>query len=69
MLSKSKDVVAILLTGGGARSAYQLGVLKYVFKDLKCLPQSPILLGTSAGAINTFYLAMNAHKGLDHAIH
>ena len=49
-----------MLTGGGARAAYQVGVLRYlarVFPDL-----SPdVLTGVSAGGINAAYLA--AHQG------
>ncbi|MAT49645.1 MAG: patatin [Porticoccaceae bacterium] len=50
---------ALILSGGGARAAYQVGVLKAV-KDL--LPSHhynpfPIICGTSAGAINTLALA------------
>ena len=44
----------LVLTGGGARAAYQVGVLKAV-RDILGGPQKnpfPILCGTSAGAIN-----------------
>lgn len=53
---------ALVLSGGGARAAYQVGVLTAV-KDL-LPPQSnpfPILAGTSAGAINAVSLASNSH--------
>ncbi len=63
-----KDRLAIMLTGGGARAAYQLGVLKYIFTELKCVPESPIFIGTSAGAINAFFLTLKAHEGFDQAI-
>ncbi len=50
---------ALVLTGGGARAAYQIGVLAAV-RDL--LPDKqrnpfPIICGTSAGAVNAAYLA------------
>ncbi|MGQ9425349.1 patatin-like phospholipase family protein [Gilvimarinus sp. F26214L] len=54
---------ALILSGGGARAAYQVGVLSAV-KDI--LPASahnpfPIICGTSAGAINA--LALSTHSG------
>src|SRR4051794_22197678 len=53
--------VAMILSGGGARGAYEVGVLSYIFDDLTRLRGSPpridILCGTSVGAINASYLA------------
>ena len=54
---------ALILSGGGARAAYQVGVLKAL---AEILPESqsnpfPIICGTSAGAINA--LALAAHTG------
>jgi NTE family protein len=52
----------IVLTGGGARAAYQVGVLKGI-RDILGNPVKnpfPILCGTSAGAINAATLAVNA---------
>lgn len=42
---------ALVLTGGGARGAYQAGVLKYIGE---CIPEAhfEILVGSSSGAIN-----------------
>ncbi len=54
---------ALILSGGGARAAYQVGVLKAVADILPegaCNP-FPIICGTSAGAINAVTLA--AHEG------
>lgn len=48
--------LALVLTGGGARAAYQVGVLRALtsrFRELRC----SILTGVSAGAINAAYLA------------
>jgi NTE family protein len=52
----SQGDLAIVLTGGGARAAYQVGVLAGL---ARCFPdlQVPILSGVSAGAINAAYLA------------
>jgi NTE family protein len=52
----------LVLTGGGARAAYQVGVLKAV-RELLGAPKAnpfPILCGTSAGAVNATSLAAQA---------
>ena len=58
----AKPNTALLLTGGGARAAYQVGVLKAV---AELYPRNlgipfPILCGTSAGALNITALACYA---------
>jgi NTE family protein len=53
----------LLLTGGGARGAYQAGVLMGVARVLGDAPRPfpfPILTGMSAGSINTLILAGRA---------
>jgi NTE family protein len=58
----NKPKAALVLTGGGARAAYQVGVLKAV-RELLPLPEKnpfPIICGTSAGAINAATLAVFA---------
>src|SRR5438552_16782265 len=52
--------LALVLGGGGARGAYQVGVLAGLAERLPGLA-FPIIAGTSVGAINTVYLA--AHLG------
>lgn len=52
--------LALVLAGGGARGAYQVGVLAGLAERLPGL-EFPILAGMSVGAINTIYLA--AHPG------
>jgi len=57
---------ALVLAGGGARAAYQVGVLRAI---AKWLPEGapcpfPVLVGTSAGALNAAALAARArHMG------
>lgn len=56
---------AFVLSGGGARGAYEVGVLSYLFEQLPRLrggrvPSIDILCGTSVGAINACYLAAHA---------
>jgi NTE family protein len=48
--------LALVLSGGGARGAYQAGVLRGIGRRLPEL-RVPILVGVSAGAINTVFLA------------
>ncbi len=55
--------VGLVLTGGGARAAYQVGVLKAVRELLPAHAANPfsILCGTSAGAVNAATLAVLAN--------
>jgi len=60
--SRIKPRAGLVLTGGGARAAYQVGVLKAV-RDILGSPVRnpfPIVCGTSAGAINAATLAVFA---------
>lgn len=52
--------LAVMLTGGGARAAYQVGLLKGLAAHFPAL-SIRIITGASAGAINAAYLA--AHQG------
>ena len=54
--------VALVLQGGGARAAYQVGVLKALVEILDYPAENPfpVITGTSAGAINAAVLASNA---------
>lgn len=58
----AKPRVGVILTGGGARAAYQVGVLWAISQLLpKNAPNPfPIICGTSAGAFNAAALAVNA---------
>ena len=61
----SASTTGLVLTGGGARAAYQVGVLKAVAQIRRecgapdCNP-FPVITGTSAGAINAAALACRA---------
>ena len=48
--------LAVMLTGGGARAAYQVGLLKGIARHFPRL-KIQIVTGVSAGAINAMYLA------------
>lgn len=52
--------LAFVMGGGGARAAYQVGVLRYLSRRFPEL-RIPIITGVSAGAINAAHLA--AHHG------
>jgi NTE family protein len=54
------DALGLMLGGGGARGAYQAGVLRGIARRFPHL-SFPILTGISAGAVNTIHLA--AHEG------
>ncbi len=67
--------VGIILSGGGARGAYEVGALHYVFHDLvqrrRCAPRLSVIAGTSVGAVNATFLASTAEdfpRGLDHLV-
>lgn len=53
------ESLALMLGGGGARGAYQSGVLRAIAKRHPTL-RLPILTGISAGAVNTTFLAAQA---------
>ena len=71
--SSSISQAGLLLSGGGARAAYQVGVLEAISElrrahGLKNGPNPfPILAGTSAGAINVAALACYCDE-FDHAV-
>jgi NTE family protein len=66
-MTKKPSQTGLVLTGGGARAAYQVGVLSAL---AEIIPPGrnpfPVLAGTSAGAINIAYLASRAHLSQDH---
>lgn len=57
-----KEKIGLILTGGGARAAYQVGVLKAIAEFLPYRAKIPfkVISGTSAGALNAITLVVNA---------
>jgi NTE family protein len=57
---------AIVLSGGGARGAYEAGVLRYILDELPrrtgVRPHFDIICGTSVGAIHACFLAATADE-------
>jgi len=62
--AKNADRIGLLLSGGGARAAYQVGVLRAIAELLPKDASNPfhIISGTSAGALNAASLACHAHR-------
>ncbi len=78
MTQKDADrpVRGIVLAGGGARGAYEVGVLDYIFTELpRSLLESTriqLLSGTSVGAIHACFLGATAHlphRNIDRLVH
>lgn len=62
------DRVGLVLTGGGARGAYEAGVLSVLLPELERRGERPTLIvGTSVGAINAAYLAASHHLSAEEA--
>ncbi len=61
---KSSPAIALVLSGGGARAAYQVGALRGIARLLDKDVPNPfsIISGTSAGALNATGLATHAHR-------
>jgi NTE family protein len=60
---------ALVLSGGGARGAYEAGVLRFIFERLPerlgFQPRIDIVSGTSVGAIHACFVAATAHLGAE----
>jgi len=73
-MTVSSPLTGLVLTGGGARAAYQVGVLKAIAeirRESSGVDQGnpfPVIAGTSAGAINAAALACRADD-FDTAVH
>ncbi len=58
----SLPTIGLVLTGGGARSAYQVGVLKALAEILpRARNPFDVIVGTSAGAVSAGVIASEAH--------
>src|SRR5262245_55511358 len=60
-MTQSRYKVGLVLTGGGARAAYQVGVLRAISELIPANVNTPfpIISGTSAGAVNAAVMAAN----------
>lgn len=61
---KQRQPVGLILSGGGARAAYQIGVLRAIANILPHHAPNPfdVISGTSAGALNAVSLATHAQR-------
>ncbi|MFJ7883415.1 patatin-like phospholipase family protein [Pseudomonas sp. NPDC096917] len=61
-MNTAEPVTGLILSGGGARAAYQVGVLAAIAQLLPAGAPNPfpVIVGTSAGAINAVSLASRA---------
>jgi len=63
MASQGDEPIGLVLAGGGARGAYEMGALSVLLPALAERGEHVrITVGTSVGALNTAYVAANAHR-------
>lgn len=68
-LAMAEERVGLVLAGGGARGAYEVGALSVLLPALEARGERPtVLVGASVGAINVAYLAANADLSADDAV-
>jgi NTE family protein len=62
--------VGVVLAGGGARGAYEMGALSVLLPALadRQQPLPSVIVGTSVGAINGTWLAANSHSAVDEIV-
>ena len=57
---------ALVLSGGGAKGAYEVGALKWLFKDVdRSGAPFDVVCGTSAGAINAAFAACGTYNAIE----
>ncbi len=54
----------LVLSGAGARGAYEAGVLKWLYRDLSAGRPYDLICGTSAGAINASFAAQGTPQAI-----
>lgn len=59
------EPVGLVLAGGGARGAYEIGALSVLLPELAERERPDTIIGTSVGAINAAYLAATADQWRD----
>jgi NTE family protein len=65
----ARPKVALVLAGGGARGAYEIGVLSVLLPLLEERGERPdIVVGTSVGALNAAYLAATVDRPVDKVV-
>ena len=59
---QGRPCTALVLSGGGARGAYEVGVLRYLRERLGGEAHFDVITGTSVGAINGAYIAATCDR-------
>lgn len=68
-MSGDGERIGLVLAGGGARGAYEAGVLSVLLPELERRGQRPsVIVGTSVGAINAAFVAAGAHLPAEEAM-
>lgn len=62
---RSRESVGLVLAGGGARGAYEAGVLSVLLPALPAAERPDIIVGASVGAVNGAYVAATVPDGGD----
>lgn len=66
---RRRPKIALVLAGGGARGAYEIGALSVLLPRLEKRGERPsIILGTSVGALNATYLASTANQSVRQSV-
>jgi NTE family protein len=65
LLGAADGTIGLVLSGGGARGAYEFGALEVLAPVLD--DPARIIVGTSSGRLGAAYLAANAQDGLEAA--
>ena len=60
--------VGLVLAGGGARGAYEVGVLSALLPALAPQEWPSLVLGTSVGALNAAWIAAHVHEPVDELV-
>jgi NTE family protein len=64
-----QTVVGLVLAGGGARGAYEIGALSALLPALEERGERPrVIVGTSVGALNAAYLAATAEQPVERVV-
>ncbi len=63
-----REEVGLVLAGGGARGAYEVGALSELLPRLEPEERPRVIVGTSVGAVNAAYLAATADQPLADAL-
>ena len=61
-MTGDRPKIGLVLSGGGARGAYEVGVLRYVRERIRGETRFDIITGSSIGAINGAYIAATADR-------